>query len=197
MKNNVFRFLAIVLLCVGLSSVSFAKQVSKKPQAPKLEVSKAKPTIKLCTDFETKIDVKGMTIGNKGVVKIQGLIRNNGPGDYSGRSFDGIVTYQAWYPPKTPVQSSDTGIVIKKTLGTKLKNQRAINLNTQQSLPKFTRWGHFPANKIDRPAVRIFIIKVEPTFTGSPTPLFNKCEDMNSNNSTAVSVEIKYMISVK
>ncbi len=195
MKSNMLKSIIIILLGVGAATVSVAQQSMEV--APKKPVLGSPAAVHLCSDFTATIQAQGVTVGKKGVVRIKGTVSNKGPGDYSGRSIDGNITYQAWYPPKTPAQSGDTGMVTKKKLGTKLKKNQSVTLNAQQELPGFTRFGHFPASKMERPAVRIFILTVEPTFTGSPTPYFSACEDQNSNNSRAVSAEIKYMMSVK
>jgi len=196
-RNLLFIAVAIVVTSLVVSTGFTAQKTVIKPTAKvqtKLVIMKQPYNLKICSDLVASLSMTPLLSNNEGIVKIIASVSNGGPGDYKGRFFDGIVSYQAWYPPKTPNQSADTGIVKRKKLASQLNKGGKIKMTTTDKIANFTRWGHFPATNYEKPAFRIYIFLVEPTFTGPSTAGFSSCEDLKQQNSMTTSITIRYMV---
>lgn len=179
-------FAGVGALAVGLVVLGAASQQTNPNQIlPKPNI----PT--LCSDFVATLDVQK---ADDGSVQLSGRMCNAGPGGYSNPSgpLDAYFMVYTWHPPKTPAQEGDLKLYQHTNLGTAMKANECKIITYKYQVANFSRWGSFPLNKTERPAMKQFCFQLAKK---GPTG-FTKCEDSNIDNTTAC-LEVAYMEKIK
>ena len=187
MNRNLARivFAGVGALAVGLVVLASSAQLPQK-QVPQ----RGTPPV-LCSDFVATLDVQK---ADDGSVQLSGRMCNAGPGGYSNPSgrLDAYFMVYTWHPPKTPAQEADLKFYQHTNLGTAMKANECKIVTYKYLVENFSRWGSFPLNKTERPAMKQFCFRVDKK---GPTG-FTKCEDSNIDNTTAC-LEVAYMEKIK